>query len=631
VKTSLLLNNKPKKDSMQPKSKKKSIVSLITGAVIVGLLLVFFNQLIFSFQTSNLFERSKFNFKTIQVNDVVSADAEKMNLETLSVYQQPLFLNQELMNKSKSNLRPSAQNENLQIKFDFYWNGFIEQYDNPYLDYSNEKNFPFIESSHIEEKNYDHLVSFGLDNHNIVKRSVSLENHVFFINYLTLNFTNLHGERTLFEMGQLNKPNFLGESGAHWSSEISGSNSGFGTFSQVPIITEGESEGEIDPRKIDPIEIMNQFAIPKENYLIEVLESGLKVEIFLELDSNFQAELVDISAIQIVGVERNDINRVHFMVINFSSFGRSERLNLSNIGFPKTNSGNSNETQTNDLYYDFYSRFKIDENNEVSVGFFEPLNERVNLDYDIKETFLIFSNDPNSLSFDDTTFLYDFDLDRLLSDTIIAQDTDGFNGLEHAKESFGNDALSNLKLNGIIEYNMYKGDISNFTFNIYTPNKVETFSLGTPIFNYIYYLNTGIFLSDDAFLIPMKLIPSAKHCNNSTPNLCQINLKIASKRIQKVLVIKNILIEIKDLYEGVDIDKIMGWQYYLPNYFWGKLYQMDGRYSYGVEFFFDNKELDFISEKNPGDEVFLQLKHTIDQNKVFFEIEKEVPFIRPNI
>jgi hypothetical protein len=94
----------------------------------------------------NNLSRSQFNFNTIKVDGEVTADAETQNLESLSVYQQPLFNEASrslAANKifAKKNIA-SAQ----QIEFNFYWNGIIEQYYNPYLDYSNPEYIQYIKN-----------------------------------------------------------------------------------------------------------------------------------------------------------------------------------------------------------------------------------------------------------------------------------------------------------------------------------------------------------------------------------------------------------------------------------------------------------------------------------------------------
>lgn len=620
-----ILVSKSKKENKKPKFKQNLIVMLSLLGSMISLLLMLFNQIIFPFSPNILLERSKFNFKTIQVNDVISADAKLLNQESLSVYQQPLFMNQQLSNANFKNFSPLFQNEKLRIEFDFYWNGLIEEYDNPYLDYSKEENLAYIQSSHVEEKYYEYLAMKD----NIQKQPVILEDHVFFINYLTLNFTNNQGERTLFEMGELRKPNFFEEDGGSWSSERTAKNSGFGTFSQVPWDTQID---DIDESLfVNPIEKMEEFSIPKENFMIEVYEKGLNVKIFLELDSFFQAELVDISTIQIVAVEKNDTNRVRFMMLNFSSFGRSDTLNLSNIGFPITYGDYHYETQTNDFFFDRFSRFKINEDNELLIGFFEPLATRINRENDVIETFLIFSTDSTTNAFSDINFLYDINLTHFLNDALIVEDTNGLYGGETSQYPFGNEALSQLKLNGIINFNMFMGDISYFTFEIFTPGKNETVIYNSTIFNDVYYLNTGIVFSDDAFLVPMQFLPYATNCNNPIVNQCTVNLKIHSNRIQKVTAIKNLLEEIKVLlsnYQRSDNGTVLGDFEYLPNYFWGTITQPELPPGNGVIYTFEDKTLDFIGERNQYEWIFLQLKFEITNNIVIFEIDKEAQFIR---
>jgi len=537
----------------------KSLLPKIFVSLVI-ITIVFTGISVYPLLFSNL-TRSQFNFNTIKVDGEVTADAETENIESLSVYQQPLF--NETSRAQAANKLSAKKNiaSEQQIEFNFYWNGIIEQYYNPYLDYSNPEFIQYIKSDHINDMAYNNYAEYHPTEGPLLEYPnnnfpILLQEHHFVINYMTLNFTNSKNERVLVQKGLPEIPSFYPEVGCYTSGGGIGSqeNSGFVMFTRVPRNCDDWSV--FDDYVIDPIDVVNDFVIPQEDFSFEVFEDGMNINIKTTIDSSFDAQKVDISTIQIIGVQKNEDKKIRFFMLNFSSFGRNEKLSLSTIGTPFSVSISGrpfDNTETKNLYYDHYSKTHINSDNEINIGFFKTLSILTSEGFkDINETIVIFSNDPLVDHFDELNFLGQTNFSDVIDQFTVRQDMNGLYSDENVLGAFGDEILDGMKPIAIIEFQLSKDNIFNFSIDISTPNSTDYYEFNEPIFDSVFNFNTGIKVSDESYLMPMMVVGTGNQFNLQAETY-EMSIYLDASRIQKVQNIKEIYKTTIDLVKNPDI------------------------------------------------------------------------------
>jgi hypothetical protein len=588
-----------------------SITGLVSSLVVA---IITFVPLLF-----NSFERSKFNFNSVIVDGEITAEASTKNLESLSAYQQPLFDVDSRSMSAKNLSRKENVNEDQEVEFDFYWNGVIEQYINPYLDYTNPDNLQYAESGHINDMVYTD------DNGN--EYPIYLEDHHFIINYLTLNFTNNQNERILIQKGSPEIPRFYPEAGCYSGGGGNGLtvNSGFVIVTTIP--KNCEDFTEFDDYIIDPVEAINEYAIPQEDFTFEVLEDGINLKIKSQIDSAFNAQKVDISTIQIIGMQKNEDKKIRYVMLNFSSFGRNEKLSLSTIGLPYDFSMPGNHflnTQTNNLYFDHYSRIHINDENEINIGYFKPLNEiTLNSSNDIHETMVLFSNDPLAIHFDDLNFLGETNFSELMNQLTVHQDTNGLYSDESILGTFGSEILDTIKPIALIEFTLFNNNILNFNIKVTTPTSSEIFEFNEPIFDSVFNFNTGISVSNESYLMPLIVVGSGNNLDLEN-NTFDLTLYLNGSRIQNVKTMKDSyalitnlidnpsqLVQPPYIYSHVD----------LKIYFWGFLGFLNDRFNWPY-FQFPNQDIPstFLNEIIDDNYLLIHFISEVNDNTLFLSI-----------
>jgi len=514
----------------------KSILLMATTVLVIPSTIFALNILLSS--RTQLFQSPDFRFESISVNGNTTADMLSNENNPLSAYNQPIFQTSNMQRRGEKRLTDTNQTKD-EIKFDFYWDGEIldilqgvevsELEALTYTDY----NLPFIpETKKINNYNYRNPLNFEQN------AQLNLEEHDFYLSYYGLTFTNQDGSKEYLYNGMLDSSSTSRfTQGSSVDLNVWGGTEevdyGVGVFSYVSLMntqSDGLGESYLTPNFPygDLKENFKNKVFSQEIVNFTIVEEGIKMTLTVDIEKDFDYQYVDISHIQITGVHKNNENQLDFFIANFSSFGKNETLVLSPRNFPHSNRYRS--SNTNDLYYDEISPLKINDNNEITFAFHKDLASLTSLSNgwrsSYQDVYLIYSNDPNQQYFSNLNF-NEINMDDVLDDAILSKRDNG-NVLPGQDKEDSQEILSQMKPLALIDFSILPGEFYNYSsINLHYNGQVSQVTIKEPIFTTVEFVNLGISLNEDSYLMVIPLSPTLLGLANWVDGSNQVINKIA--------------------------------------------------------------------------------------------------------
>jgi len=646
--------------------KNLKIILILGTTFLVTLSSIFVMSSLFSSKEKD-FQFPDFRFESINVNGETTADILSNDNSPLSAFNQPIFqINnvQELRGIRFNN--PIQNKTHNEIKFDFFWNGEIfdilqgmEISDLEALTYT-DYNLPFTpETKKINDYRYT--------NHENYEQEIqlNLEDHDFYLSYYGLTFTNQAGSKEYIQNGSFGGSSSRFKLGYsrdfHVWREAEEIDYGVGVFSGVSSMnTQSDGLGDYYLTPNFPYdELKDNFKnklFSQDNVVFSIVDEGIKMNLTVEIEEDFDYQYVDISHVQITGVHKNNENQLNFFIANFSSFGKNERLVLSPRSLPYSSLG---QTFTNDYYYDTVSPLKINDNNDITFAFYKNLHHLTALSNGwrskLQQVYLIYSNDPNQTYFSNLNF-NEVNMVDVLNDAILSSRNLSLGNLfSNQDKEDSKEILSQMKPLAIIDYSILPGEFYTYSsINLHYNGQVSTIDIQEPIFTTVDFVNLGISLSEESFLTVIPIYPSVPYYSDwdvtgSRYELSQIGISADNIRVQNLTSWKNMAQIAKDAQsrikdnwnwrisfsESTILRDYDFWSLYLPfsypldkNYFGFHMFFLDENReviylesSFGINILMGMDYYDFVDDSTSLIDVEMNLLINVNELNIIFRIE----------